>query len=89
MSRLADPATDLVEPAKAQVALPGNVVRLSVGLAALVALLALLATTVGLGIASWVVGLGCAVVLTTMVTVGLAHAGHTMDSPTSSPWAGG
>ena len=58
--------------------MPGNVVRLAVGLAGLVALLALLATTVGLGIASWVVGLGCAAVLTTLVTVGLAHAGHTM-----------
>ena len=78
MSRLADPATDVVEPAKAQVALPGNVVRLSVALAALVATLALLATTVGLGIASWAVGLGCAAVLTTTVTVGLTHAGHTI-----------
>ena len=78
MSRLADQATQVVEPAKAHAPLPGNVVRLTVGLTALVALLALLAITVGLGIGSWVVGLGCAAVLTTAVAVGLARTGHAL-----------
>ena len=76
VSRLADQATQVVEPARAHAPVPADVVRLSVGLAALVALLALLATTVGLGVASWAVGLGCAAVLTTAVTVGLARTGH-------------
>ena len=65
---------------------PGAVVRgptaqrtgacVAVGLAGLVALMAGLASTVGLGRAAWGAALGCAVVLAALVVRGLADDGH-------------
>jgi phosphatidylglycerophosphate synthase len=53
----------------------------SLGLAGLVALLAGLASTVGLGRAAWCVALGCAAVLAALVVRGLADAGDDAMGP--------
>ena len=81
MSRLADPATTEVAPAPVRMPLPGNVVRLAIGLAGLLTLLAVLTLTVGLGIAAWVVALGCAATLTTLVWLALARDRHHVLGP--------
>ena len=76
MSRLADPAMVAVAPPPARMPLPGNVVRLSIGVACLLALLAVLTLTVGLGAAAWLVALGCTATLTTLVGLALARDRH-------------
>ncbi|HET7820343.1 MAG TPA: CDP-alcohol phosphatidyltransferase family protein [Ornithinibacter sp.] len=76
MSRLADPVTTEVAPPPSRMPLPGNVVRLTVGLASLMALLAVLTVSVGLGVGAWVVAVGCAAVVTTLVMWGLAADPH-------------
>jgi phosphatidylglycerophosphate synthase len=76
VSRLADPVTTAVAPPPSRMPLPGNVVRLTVGLASLVALLAVLTVSVGLGVGAWVVALGCAALVTTLVMWGLAADPH-------------
>ena len=53
----------------------------AVGLTALVALLATLGMTVGLGSLGWVVGLACGVVLNTSVAGGVARNGVTALGP--------
>ena len=82
MSRLADPVTTEVAPPRPiRMPLPGHAVRLTIGLLGFVALLALLMVTVGLGEAAWAVALGCAAVLSTLVTLGLAQAGQRALGP--------
>jgi phosphatidylglycerophosphate synthase len=76
MSRLADPVTTEVAPPPSRMPLPGNVVRLTVGVAGLVTLLAALTVAVGLGVLSWVVALGCAGIITWSVLIGLAADPH-------------
>jgi phosphatidylglycerophosphate synthase len=52
------------------------------GLIAQVLLLAVLAATAGLGVAGWVIGIGCAVIMTTTLARGLARApGDRLEPP--------
>ncbi len=75
MSRLAVLPDD-VAPAPARGPAPDARAGVTVGLAGLAALLAVLTVTVGLGRAAWAVGLGSALLLATLVVRGLAGDGR-------------
>ena len=86
MSRVTAPPVDLpVAPVPGGRASggpePSVAAAAALGLAALVVLLAVLWTTVGLGGASWAVGLGCGAVLSATLGRGLVRAGRVAAGP--------
>ncbi len=81
MSRLAVLPEDDVVPLPPRGPAPSARAGVMVGLAGLVALLAVLTAEVGLDRGAWAVGLGCAVLLATLVVRGLARDGRRSMGP--------
>ncbi len=81
MSRLAVLPEEDTTPTPARGPAPSARAGVLVGLAGLVALLAVLTATVGVGRSAWAVGLGSAVLLATLVVRGLANDGRRTLGP--------